>query len=418
MKRKTVIKLSITAAIIIALSLWVNSRYSVWFGNPDEAPYAPLSEPGRILLTFGDSNELSRNISWQCDSVVKPSNVTLIDTLAHDTVKIDAAGEVFQSRSGKAAFYVARLRSLKPNTFYTYCVTTGNQSSDWYNFSTPDHSTDKDFSFMFVGDVQDTINGITNRYLRNALKSHPETEFIFFGGDLTERPTDAYWGETFRSLDSIATNMPIINITGNHDYLKKIIRKLERRFSLIFSYFLDSMVGENQVYTLRYGDAQFFLLDSNREFFYLWDQQDWLEEQLKKSDAKWKIVALHHPLHSLKRSGNNFFQRHIFDDLIKENGVDLVLQGHEHAYGRLTTHDENGMQKTPVYTISHCSPKNYKIHNAEEFEAVDTLSKIYQLIRISGDTLKIKSFNADNHSVIDSVDIIKSTDKVQIIAAK
>lgn len=141
-----------------------------------------------------------------------------------------------------------------------------------------------------------------------ALQAHPETEFLVCGGDLTERPIDAYWGETFRGLDSIAQCLPVLTVTGNHDYLKYPIRKLERRFSLIFSYYLDSMIGENQVYTLKYNDMQLFCLDSNREFFYLWTQRKWLKEQLEKSNARWKVVVLHHPLYSIKGKYNNLIQ--------------------------------------------------------------------------------------------------------------
>lgn len=122
MKKKSIIKLSITAVILIALGCWINSRWNAWFGNPPEAVYSPLNEPGRILLTFGDENALSRNISWQYDSIVYPSHVELTDTFSKDTLHIDATGEVFQSRSGKAAYYVARLRSLKPSHSYSYRV--------------------------------------------------------------------------------------------------------------------------------------------------------------------------------------------------------------------------------------------------------------------------------------------------------
>lgn len=77
MKKKSIIKLSITAVILIALGCWINSRWNAWFGNPPEAVYSPLNEPGRILLTFGDENALSRNISWQYDSIVYPSHVLI-----------------------------------------------------------------------------------------------------------------------------------------------------------------------------------------------------------------------------------------------------------------------------------------------------------------------------------------------------
>ena len=168
---------------------------------------------------------------------------------------------MFQSRSGKAAYYTARLRSLKSATFYSYRVSNNGKYSPWYNFHTYNQTTRNDYSFIYVGDVQDTINGKANQYLKEALQAHPKTEFFVFGGDLTERPMDSYWAETFSGLDSIGQYYPVLNVTGNHEYLKYAIRKLERRFPLVFSYFQDSMVGDNQVYTLRYNDLQLFLLD-------------------------------------------------------------------------------------------------------------------------------------------------------------
>lgn len=235
MKKKTIIRLSITLIVIAALALWINSRWSAWFHNEAELPYAPQSEPGRVLLTFGDENELSRNISWQYDSIVVPSHVELVDTLSKDTIQIDAQGEIFQSRSGKAAYYVAKLRTLQPDRYYTYRVCNEGKTSSWYSFRTYNQSTRNDYSFMYVGDVQDSINGKANQFFREALQRHPDTEFFVFGGDLTERPTEQRWEETYRGLDSIGQQYPVITVTGNHEYLKYIIRKLERRFSLVFS---------------------------------------------------------------------------------------------------------------------------------------------------------------------------------------
>jgi predicted phosphodiesterase len=260
---------------------------------------------------------------------------------------------------------------------------------------------------MYVGDVQDSIHGKANDFFREALRRHPDTEFFVFGGDLTERPTEQRWEETYRGLDSIGQRYPVITVTGNHEYLKYIIRKLERRFSLVFSYYLDSMVGKNQVYTLKYNDMQIFCLDSNREFFYLWTQKKWLEEQLKKSNARWKIVVLHHPLYSIKGSMNNLFQRTMFNPLVEKYGVDLVLQGHEHAYARMTAHGENGEAQAPIYTVSHCSPKNYYIEFDKRFDKFGTGSRYYQQIRVHGDTLTMNAYDVTTNDLYDAVDIIK-----------
>lgn len=405
MKRKNIIITITTIFVVSILAIWIYSRWHVWFHNPEEPHYLSQVAPHRVLLTFGDEKESSRNISWQADSILHPSHLDLVLLPDGDTVTVKAVGEIFRSRSGVAAYYVARLRQLQPNAHYAYRAVTNGKASPWYEFQTYSEHRDS-LSFLYVGDVQDSIGGQANRFLREALNRHPESEFLVCGGDLTERPIDGNWAETFRDVDSVCQAIPLLNVTGNHDYLKGVIMDLERRFSLVFSYFLDSKVDDNQVYTLRYGSVQFFLLDSNREFPYLFTQRRWLEKQLKASTARWKVVVLHHPLFSIK-GYNNLIQRWMFNGLIEQYGVDLVLQGHEHAYARMARHDENGHSITPVYTISHCSPKNYRIQFDDRFDKFGISSRYYQTVKVYGDTMSLATYEVYGHTLYDSVQIVK-----------
>ena len=418
--------------LIVALCCWCASRWSVWFENPEEDAYEPSDVPARILLSFGDEDgECNRNISWTCGTEVKESFVelsTLNSQLSTVNCQLSPAiGEVFASRHGKAAYYVARLRDLKAGHTYRYRVCTGGKKSDWHEFHLP-QAHESETTFLYMGDIQDSIGGIANHLLREAFRRNPDTEFLVCGGDLTERPTDAYWGETFETLDSVGQSVPVLTITGNHDYLKGIVCQLERRFSLIHSYFLDSMVGENQVFTVRYKNVQLFCLDSNREFFYLWTQRRWLEEQLEKSRAKWKIVVLHHPLYSIRSSMNNLIQRWMFDDIIREHGVDVVLQGHEHAYARMTTSSQpstlnsqlstlNSKLSPPIYTVSHCSPKSYRIEFDEMVDKFGTGSRYYQMVRTRGDTLFLTAWDANEGTLYDSLYIVKRGANTQVVDA-
>ena len=408
------------AGITAILILWVASRWHVWFNMPDEPPYVASMEPDRILLTFGDSLEDSRNVSWTCDSVLyKDAYLELAECDSGNvTQRIEAQGEVFKSRNGKACYYHVKLRHLHANKRYFYRVNTHGKHTPWYSFRTYPKKRDA-FAFMYVGDVQDSIGGKTNEFLKKALMLHPETEMLLCGGDLTERPADNYYAETFRNLDSICTAMPIVTVTGNHDYLKTFIRKLERRFSLTFSYFLDSMIGENQVFYLNYANTEFFFLDSNREPCFLWTQRQWLEKELKKSTAKWKILVLHHPLYSISGTYNNLSQRLMFNGLVNKYGIDLVLQGHEHEYARMTIPGDKEttqeIKTTPVYLISHCSPKNYRIVFDERFDKYGLSSRYYQSVKIQGDTLQLATYDVYSHSLYDSLNIIKNSRKNPLV---
>ena len=388
----------VSLCILAALAIWIHARYDTWFKNLPEPSYKALEAPGRILLTFGTEDALSRNVSWQCGTELLPSQLELVDVAAGDTVILPAEGETFVSRSGEMAYYHALLRQLKADATYRYRVATGPQQSDWQTFHTYNSSTKEDFSFLYFGDVQDSIGGCFGQYLQAAMERHPETEFLLFGGDLTERPMDCYWEETFRELGPYAATCPVLNITGNHDYLKSLPVHLERRFPLIFSYFLDSQVGVNQVYTVRYNDLQLFLLDSNRELPYLWQQRQWLDQALSASDAPWKVVVLHHPLHSLKGPRNNLIQRWMFDPIIRRHNVQLVLQGHEHTFARqLPPTDSSG----PAYLVSHCSPKRYDIHPDGRYDVYGLESRYYQQVRINREGLTVQTFDATSGQLVD-----------------
>ncbi len=395
--------------IIIGLSIWTYTRWDAWFDNPPEPPYTAAKTPSRVLLTFGNDGELSRFVSWMCDDKVD-TEAMLFLTDSIDTVKIRAVGEVFESRSGKAAYYRAEMKALKAEHSYSYAVKTNGVMSDWYHFTTSNPEA-KTFSFLFMGDVQDTINGITNRLLRQAIARHPEVEFVAFGGDLIERPMDKFYAETFRSIDSVCTAMPIVNITGNHDYLKYLKRKCERRFALTFPYFLKGMEerdDENHLFSFCYHNTQLFLLDSSRGFNYLYQQHSWLKEQLNCSKADHKIVMIHHPLYSVKKKNNNLIQRWIFNETIKDAGVKLVLQGHEHGYTHCTADEEplKGYEchNPPLYTVSHCSPKNYNLKPAKRFHPVLN-GRFYQIVRVESKVITMLGYNADTGACIDSVRI-------------
>ena len=93
----------------------------------------------------------------------------------------------------------------------------------------------------------------------------------------------------------------------------------------------------------------------------------------------------------------------------------LVLQGHEHAYARMTGHYKNGAPAAPVYTVSHCSPKNYDIYENDRYDKSIASSRFYQTVRISGDTLTLAAYEVYHHSLCDSLQIIKDKDITKII---
>ena len=106
----------------------------------------------------------------------------------------------------------------------------------------------------------------------------------------------------------------------------------------------------------------------------------------------------------------------MFDDLVRQYGVDLVLQGHEHAYARMIGGAyKNGAPATPVYTVSHCSPKNYRIHFDDRFDKFGISSRYYQTVSTSGDTLAMATYDANTHALYDSLIVVVSPAKAHLV---
>lgn len=76
----------------------------------------------------------------------------------------------------------------------------------------------------------------------------------------------------------------------------------------------------------------------------------------------------------------------------------------------MTDHGENGEPQPPVYTVSHCSPKNYLIEFDKRFDKFGTGSRYYQQIRVHGDTLTMNAYDATTNDLYDAVDLIKDKD--------
>jgi hypothetical protein len=123
---------------------------------------------------------------------------------------------------------------------------------------------------------------------------------------------------------------------GNHDETDQ--RKYE--------YF--NMEGK-EYYRIEKGGIAFYGLNSN----YMDKRQvEWLEAELAKDTAKWKVAFFHHPPYSSgKQHGSDKSLREVLEPILLKHGVNLVLTGHEHFYERIKP------QKGIYYFISGAGGK-------------------------------------------------------------
>ncbi|MGH7149646.1 MAG: metallophosphoesterase [Planctomycetota bacterium] len=136
-----------------------------------------------------------------------------------------------------------------------------------------------------------------------------------------ESPADGRWKELWDDLYE-PLQLSVFASLGNHDWGHPDSPAAE---------VLQSRAGGAwQMPATRYsftaGPAQFFAIDS--ELASEW-QRSWLERELERSTARWKIVYGHHPVFSYGRHGDTPVLVPWLWPLLQEH-ADLYLAGHDH----------------------------------------------------------------------------------------
>ena len=172
----------------------------------------------------------------------------------------------------------------------------GNGTREQYELAQQMATQRSRFPFEFVLMMGDNVYG-----------SQQSADFA----EKFERPYQALLGARVKFYAAI----------GNHDDSNADIR-----------YPLFNMNGA-RYYTYTKGFVRFVVADTN---FLDQVQLTWLERTLKASTEAWTIVYFHHPLYSNgDRHGSSIELRVRLEPLLVENGVDVVMSGHDHMYERL-----------------------------------------------------------------------------------
>lgn len=231
------------------------------------------------------------------------------------------------------------INDLQPGTTYYYRL--GNDKYGWsdvYSFKT---ANDGAFRFMAITDIQGSVekNYVDSAEAMETALKHFEGEdiaFIATMGDNVDNGKNikqyTWWLDHQR--DVWANNM-MMPLSGNHE-------KKNYSLSDVVALPTGATVKETGTYySYDYNYAHFIVLDTNDlENDQLGEEQTaWLIEDLKKNaenkDTKWTIVMLHKGPYT---AGSHAFDADVIGlrkqltPIFAENGVDLVLQGHDHTY--------------------------------------------------------------------------------------
>lgn len=372
--------------------------------------YQPGAFPDRILLLPTATPASSQTVNWRTNAGVMlaeaeialaqsgPGFVGRAQTVSGSTVKLT-------SENGLALQHSVTFTNLQPDTLYTYRVKGAGSWSEWLQFRTA-AAAFAPFSLIYFGDAQNHNKSHVSRVMREALLERPRARVMLHAGDLISQRDgnhDNEWGEWFDALGWQGAMINQFITPGNHEYsdddLGPVV--LSPQFAGQFASLQNGPAGlESSVYYTQYQGVLLISLNSTAA---VEDEQlarvqaDWLATVLKQAAGqqvkpRWTLVTFHHPLFSVSEGRDNARLRQYWQPILEQYQVDLVLQGHDHTYGRQLSKANNG----PVYLVSVAGPKMYlssqQAQRNTQRLAEDT--QLFQLIDFSQDSLQYQARTA------------------------
>ncbi|XP_062501462.1 acid phosphatase type 7-like [Corticium candelabrum] len=299
--------------------------------------------PEQIHMSYGYApNEMV--FMWSTD---ESSSSVVHYSPANDSTQLNRQeGESWRFTYGnpKGLQYMHRvnLTDLDPGKKYIYCVESNGQFSQYYTFTAM--RTDKDWTpqFIMYGDMGRHCGAPILPRLKIEAKDPENTAIIHVGDIAYDLHSDGGKnGDAFMNrIQDLAAFIPYMTAVGNRDsdYNASHYRN---RFSMPtygnpFWYSFDI----SMIHFVCYSTEVYFTLSEGAS-----EQLAWLKEDLAKANKNrdkqpWVIAYGHRPMYCSNLDHNDcttpksIIRAHL-ETLFYENGVDVIIQGHEHSYERL-----------------------------------------------------------------------------------
>lgn len=382
--------------------------------SPEVEMYRPTVMPDRIVLTFAGDPATSQAVTWRTDTSVKSAIAQIAVADPDPSFKgsdVPATTSELVTKLWPENYHSAKFENLTPDTLYAYRVGDGTHWSEWLQFRT---ASDKPgpFSFIYLGDAQIGIRSLWSRVIRQALKAAPDARFVAFGGDLaTDGSNDALWGELFGVGTGVYGMTSMFPTPGNHEYRKDGTgsANVTPHWRAQFTLPENGPKGlEEYAYYIDYQGLRMIGLASNEKTE---EQTAWLETVLSDNPNKWTIVTFHHPIFSPAKGRGQDKLRAAWMPIFEKYKVDLVLNGHDHAYGR------TGIEGATVYLTSVSGAKMYELSRQSWMKRAAENTQLFQVISIDGDKLSLDTRTAIG-SLYDAFELSKQTGKVNRLVEK
>jgi len=395
------------AALLATGRVW--KTHVVSSSRPDQVTVALGSDPARELVW-----------TWRTSPEIESTAIRITQAVEGGTGKPTPSAKIRVVRGESNLVEVRDLLNdpiirrhrvmvdgLEPDTVYRYSLGDGTPTGwgPWQIVKTGPGSA-RGARFLYLGDAQTGLEG-WGRLLKAAYRRHPNIDFILLAGDLVDRGNErTNWDHFFLRAAGVFDRVPLMPCVGNHEYLDMGPRLYRAFFELPHNG--PEGIDSGLVYHFESGGACFAVLDSTLAVCnsgLAKRQADWLDETLGQTKAVWKFVMFHHPVYPSHPWRDTPALREHWVPIFDKHHVDLVLQGHDHAY--LRTYPLRGHRRvgTPgegtTYVIAVSGDKFVDQAHRDYIEVGFSGMATYQTIEIDAPSnrLTYRAWSEDGQSL-------------------
>ena len=268
----------------------------------------------------------------------------------------------------------------------------------WEETATPDT-----LQILILGDVH---NSITHDQWQTLAKRHPRLDCYAQLGDFVERGYNYYNQQLYAELKGTAfETLPIINVPGNHEYLKGVQRTLPDYWTQTF---VQPQNGPAEflgtTYFVDFDGLRMIAINTNglqhlRDYTRI---NAWIKTTVNEAEDRFVVVIMHHPVYSCAVGRQNLAVHTTFIRALKQ--ADLVFAGHDHNYSRrLPFVNTNAASKTYLHRLSSRDTR------------VGAGVRVYELLSLYGDTLRLQTRLLDTGELYDEVFIVRHDSGREVI---
>ena len=387
--------------------------------------YAADEVPDRIVATPAQDASTGFSVNWRTNAAVSMPLLEIV--VAGDSPDVGTPRRVVATTvvpayrdGGTAHVHRADVDGLQPDTLYMFRVQGAQAWSGWRQLRTA-AAPGQPLTLLYFGDTQNKNVSHVGRVVREAMRHAPDARLALLAGDLQSEATiDVEWGEMFEALGDLPATMLVAPAAGNHEYWEEFEdtprerRVLGEHWRTSFALPGNGAGGEHTRATTYWFDVQgvrVAVLDgtSALDLGSADEQARWLDGVLRDNPNRWTIVLIHQPVYSPRGREASMEIKAALQPVIERHGVDLVLQGHDHTYGRRSG-DRRG-QTLPQYIVTVAGPKQYRLSDEAKRSMDPTAedTQLFQVLRIDGERLRYQARTATGR-LYDDFEIHRAAD--------